>query len=76
MTKEQFEKAYAISHKIHEIEWLLERLPSVKYLSNGYDMNEYISKERAEEVNDMLRKEKEIQLREELERLKKEFEEI
>lgn len=76
MTNEQFERACEICSQIRETEYLLGNLPSTMFVEYKYHLHGYISKERVEEVNEILRKEREIQLREELERLKKEFEEI
>lgn len=76
MTNERFEGAYEIKRQIRDIENLLDYLQSIKFIEYNYRLQDFISRERVEEVNDLLRKEREIQLREELERLKKEFEEI
>ena len=76
MTNERFEGAYEIKRQIRDIEYLLDNLQSINFIEYNYRLQDFISRERVEEVNDLLRKEREIQLREELERLKKEFEEI
>lgn len=83
MTEEKLEKALRISLHMRDLSEAIENMRDYDFIrlpvtqrSYHFDINIYLSKERIKELNEMLRQEAETNLREELEKLKAEFEKL
>lgn len=84
MTEEKLNKAIQISHRLRNLTDAIEQIQDMDFIDpvltdtkyTRYSEFSYISKERADELNEMLRQEAETNLRDELEKLKDEFEEL
>lgn len=84
MTEEKLNKAIQISHRLRNLTDAIEQIQDMDFIDpvltdpkyTRYSEFSYISKERADELNEMLRQEAETNLREEVEKLKDEFEKL